>query len=104
MTPPSVVLHDGFSVVRDDLFPGGNHADFYAKVGTAPKSEMLARMHPDVARVQWRFNRVHHYVDYGPFKRNRLKRRSDIRIEPGVNDYGMRLRLIEEKDAPSGQG
>lgn len=86
---------------------GGNHADFYSKEGTTPKSEMLARMHPDVARVQWRFNRVHHYVDYTPFKRNRLRRRGDLRLEPGVDDYGMKLRQLtpEEEAALSlGQG
>lgn len=81
---------------------GGNHADFYAKEGTLPKSEMLARMHPDVAKVVHRFSRVHHYVDYTPFKRNRLKRRAGALIEPGVNDYGMKLRLLTQ-DAPAGQ-
>lgn len=81
---------------------GGNHADFYEKEGTFPKSEMLVRMHPDVASLVHRFSRVHHHVDYSPFKRNRLKRRAGGLIEPGVNDYGMKLRLLTQ-DAPAGQ-
>lgn len=56
-------------------YSGGNTEAFYREEGTLAKSQMLARMHPDVARVVWRFNRWHHYVDYTPFKGNRLIRR-----------------------------
>lgn len=78
---------------------GGNTQEFYSKEGTFPKSEMLERMHPDVARVCWRFNRWHHYVDYTPFKYNRLRKRQkphpDITISKGVNEYGMVLKKTE---------
>lgn len=74
---------------------GGNTEAFYAKEGTLPKSEMLARMHPDVSRVVWKFNRWHHHVDYTPFRRNKLIRRIDIEVPDGVDDYGMRLRKIK---------
>lgn len=70
--------------------PGGNTAEFYAAEGTGPKSEMLARVHPDVARVAERFGRIHHQVDYGVFKQT-LKRREGLTIQPGVDDYGMIL-------------
>lgn len=53
---------------------GGNTDAFYAQEGTLPKSEMLARMHPDVASVVWKLNRWHHQVDYRPFHRNKLQR------------------------------
>lgn len=48
---------------------GGNSEEFYTKDegGTLPKSEMLAKMHPDVAKVVWKFNRWHHEVDYSGF-------------------------------------
>jgi hypothetical protein len=59
--------------------------------GTADKSQMLANMHPDVARVVWRYGRVHHYVDYRPFRNNKLKYKKDIVIPEGVNNYGMKL-------------
>lgn len=70
---------------------GGNTDAFYAREGTAPKSEMIARLHPDVARVAWRFGRVHHHVDYRPFRRNRLVLRQGVAPPAGVDDYGMRL-------------
>lgn len=49
---------------------GGNTAEFYGKEGTYNKSKMLEVIHPDVARVEWRYNRFHHHVDYRPFKDN----------------------------------
>lgn len=75
---------------------GGNTDEFYAKEGTLPKSEMLAKLHPDVAEVVWRFNRWHHHVDYTPFKRNQLIRRDDVVIPEGNNEYGMVLKDIRE--------
>lgn len=76
---------------------GGNTAEFYAKEGTLPKSRMLARMHPDVARVVWRFGRQHHYVDYRPFKANRLIRKPDIVIPEGTDNYGMHLVQLDKE-------
>jgi len=73
---------------------GGNHADFYAREGTLPKSRMLVDMHPDVARLVWKFHRWHHHVDYDPFKVNRLIRRPDAEIPSGVNNYGMGLKVV----------
>ena len=52
--------------------PGGCHADFYSVEGTRPKSEMQVRLHPDVSRLVWKFGRIHHHVDYRPFRANRL--------------------------------
>ena len=49
---------------------------------------MIADLHPDVAKVVWRFNRWHHHVDYKPFKKNALMRTVDI--PEGINDYGIR--------------
>ena len=56
---------------------------------------MLSEMHPDVARIAWRFNRLHHYVDYSPFKRNALIRTAEYAVPPGPNNYGMRLTQIK---------
>lgn len=69
---------------------GGNTDELY-KDGTLAKSQMLVRLHPDVARLMWRYNRHHHYVDYSSFKKNKLVRRPDIEVEDGVNNYGMKL-------------
>jgi hypothetical protein len=70
---------------------GGNTDAFYANEGTLPKSRMLAKAHPDVARVVWKFGRWHHHVDYAYFRRNKLVRRSDIELRDGLDDYGMQL-------------
>jgi hypothetical protein len=76
---------------------GGNTKEFYDKEGTWAKSEMLARMHPDVAKVVWRFNRWHHHVDYSGFKRNnQLRLRPDVMVPRGINNYGMKLIYPEE--------
>lgn len=71
---------------------GGNTDAFYDKEGTLPKSQMLADLHPDVARVVWRFGRWHHHVSYKNFKRNRLKFVDGFVMPDGPNEYGMRLR------------
>lgn len=96
-----VMLKAGWATVQFNAFlqnkaktqsvKGGNHADFYAAEGTLPKSQMLARMHPDVAKVVWRFKRWHHHVDYSPFKSIALRCRPDEPADEGVNDYGMTL-------------
>ena len=54
---------------------------------------MLADLHPDVARVVWKYGRWHHYVDYGPFKKNKLRFKSGVeeRLTSKPNNYGMRL-------------
>jgi len=75
---------------------GGNTDEFYVKEGTLPKSQMIERLHPDVAEVVWRFNRWHHHVDYTPFKRNPLVRRADAVVLEGVDTYGMALKDIRE--------
>lgn len=70
---------------------GGNTQEFYEKEGTLPKSKMLEDLHPDVAKVVWKFNRWHHHVDYKPFKKNRLIKKQGLVIPDVVNNYGMKL-------------
>lgn len=87
------------------VMSGGNTADFYhregvvgrgayADGGTTAKSEMLAKVHPDVARVTWRFGRVHHYVNYRPFRENRLILRKGVVVPSEPNNYGMSVRPL----------
>jgi hypothetical protein len=64
---------------------GGNTDDFYIREGTLPKSRMLARMHPDVAHVTWRFGRWHHRVDYSRWLNKGLVR--DPEYTPTVSEY-----------------
>lgn len=95
------MLKDGWCTVQFNAFlqmksttqtmGGGNTAEFYAAEGTRAKSQMLVDLHPDVARAVTRFGRDHHFVDYGPFRSNRLRRRPDVEVAPGVDDFGMIL-------------
>jgi hypothetical protein len=80
--------------LRTQTMKGGNTDAFYAAEGTLPKSQMLVRLHPDVARLTWKFGRWHHQVNYGPFRANKLIRRDDIAIPSGVDNYGMVLRQL----------
>jgi hypothetical protein len=95
------MLKDGWCTVQFNAFlqdkawtqsvKGGNTKEFYEKEGTYPKSEMLVRLHPDVSRLVYKFRRWHHYVDYTPFKDNKLIRKKDIEIKEENNEYGLIL-------------
>jgi hypothetical protein len=95
------VLKDGLCTIQFNAFlcgkittqrmRGGNSAEFYDDEGTYPKSKMLADMHPDVAEVVFKFGRWHHYVDYTPFKKNRLIKVVNTEKMPKVNNYGLEL-------------
>ena len=93
------VLKDGWCTVQFNAFiqekattqtmKGGNEEIY--KNGTLDKSKMLAKLHPDVAEVVWKFNRWHHKVDYKPFKKNKLKKKKGLKIKKGINNYGMKV-------------
>jgi len=95
------VLKDGLCTIQFNAFlcgkvttqrmSGGNTKEFYDDEGTLPKSEMLAKLHPDVAKVVFKFGRWHHHVDYKPFKKNRLILEDKDKVYSGVDSYGMRL-------------
>ena len=99
------VLKDGFCTIQFNAFlaekvttqrmSGGNTEEFYKTDGTKDKSQMLVDMHPDVAKVVWKFNRWHHHVEYRPFKKNRLAIDPRFVSKSIVNEYGMVLRQVE---------
>lgn len=82
--------------VRTQVLKGGNTDAFYSKEGTLPKSEILVKMHPDVAKVVYKFKRWHHYVDYSPFKNLKLEKKDNLKIESGINNYNMKLVKIKQ--------
>jgi len=78
------------------VLKGGNTDAFYSKEGTIPKSKMQVQLHPDVSKLTWRYGRWHHHVNYNKFKReNRLILKDDVKIEDKVNNYGLKLKKIE---------
>ena len=100
-------LKDGWVTIQFDTFlgdkigtqtvKGGNTKEFYSVEGTTPKTVMLKQMHPDLTDIVFKFGRVHHNVNYTPFKNNRLIRRPDVVIPEGVDNYGMKLKTVEVK-------
>ena len=80
--------------LRTQVLGGGNTAEFYAKEGTGNKSRMLKEAYPEYTDLVWRFQREHHFVNYLPFKETLLKRKPGVVVEPGINNYGMKIRTI----------
>lgn len=95
------VLKDGWCTIQFNAFiqekketqglGGGNTEAFYKNEGTYNKSKMLVDLHPDVAKMTKKYNRVHHTVNYKKFKTNRLIIKEGITILDEVNNYGMKL-------------
>ncbi len=90
---------------RTQAMKGGNTDEFYhregtkgqgryAENGTTAKSQMLVRMHPDVARIAWRYERVHHHLDYRRLRDQKLMLRKGIVLPEAPNSYGMTLRAL----------
>jgi hypothetical protein len=81
--------------VATQTLGGGNTAEFYAKEGTAPKSEMLKAVHPDVTRLVWKFGRHHHHCDYKRFKQPLLRKPDAVMESPTAK--AMRLVAREKR-------
>ena len=77
---------------------GGNTDELYKDDGRLKMAESLIEQHPDIVKVAWKFNRHQHQVDYSSFKRRKLRKKPGVVIPEGVNDYGMRLAIINPKD------
>lgn len=74
---------------------GGNTDRLYKQDetfdGRLEMARSLQRQHPDVVCITRKWGRWQHHVDYRPFKNNKLIRKIGIKIDPGVNNYGMKL-------------
>jgi len=89
------------------VLKGGNTEEFYhaegkvqdgeryADTGTLAKSQMLANVYPQYCKVVRKFSRIHHEVNYRPFKTQKLIRRDDIKISTEPNEYGMKLKQVK---------
>lgn len=98
------MLKDGWCTVQFNAFlqqktatqkiKGGNTEAFYAHEGTLAKSQMQVQLHPDVSRLVHRFGRIHHHVDYSPFRHNMLAKKPGVEIPP--DGFGMKLVRISQ--------
>jgi hypothetical protein len=85
------------------VLSGGNTGEFYhaegsvkdgakySDTGTINKSKMVAEVHPDMAKVVWKFNRWHHTVNYRVFSNQKLIKHENSATPKKIADYGMRL-------------
>lgn len=100
------ILKDGLCTIQFNAFlagkattqkiKGGNTEEFYAGEGTLPKSQMLEDLHPDVAKVVWKFSRWHHEVNYSGYTQELKLNPSVVVGSNKINDYGMRVIQTEE--------
>ena len=99
-------LKDGWCTIQFNAFLGdksttmkmkGGNTDTIYNTGDNRRefAESLQRQHPDVVKVVWKFGRWHHQVNYSPFKKNKLIRKSGLVIPDKINNYGMVLRKLE---------
>jgi hypothetical protein len=77
--------------IATQICKGGNTDTLYTK-GTLEKSQMMVNTHPDVSKVIKRFNRVHHLVNYKPFEKNKLIRKSSFVAENINKEYGFKFK------------
>lgn len=77
---------------------GGNTDELYKQDkefdGRLAMAESLKEQHPDVTEIVWKWGRWQHSVDYRKFKRNKLIKKQGLIIKPGVDNYGMELKII----------
>jgi len=82
--------------VQTMIMKGGNTESLYLiknqeKDGRYLMAESLKKQHPDVTTITKKWGRWQHHVDYSKFKTNKLKKKKDIIINDGINNYGMEL-------------
>lgn len=75
---------------------GGNTDNVYTDGDNRLKfAQSLVEQHPDVAKVTQKFGRWHHHVNYKPFAKNKLIKKTGLEIPNRVNEYGMVLKNVE---------
>lgn len=112
------ILRGGFCTIQFNAFlqekmdtqklKGGNTTEFYhrdsmpskgqkySSTGTLDKTKLLISVYPDIAKMVYRYKRIHHHVDYSEFKKMKLIKKNNLEIENGINNYGMELRIKKD--------
>lgn len=74
---------------------GGNTDTIY-HIGTGVKSRALARLHPDVTKVVYKYGRIHHEVNYSGFLYNDWKLKEGFEYDGGDHEYDMYMTTLDE--------
>lgn len=61
--------------------------------GRLAMAKSLQEQHPDIVTIKWKWGRWQHSVDYSKFRNNKLIPKKDLKIESGINNYGMKLKV-----------
>lgn len=97
------VLKDGWVTVLFNAFLVSKKTTMTVKGGMTPHyqgdgrlkmAQEITTRHPDVARVSWKWGRWQHHVDYRPFRKNRLRLKPGIVVQPDNDEHGMRLQSL----------
>ncbi len=106
------VLADGLTTVLVNLFmidkkttmtmKGGNSDALYKGDGRLRMARSLEQAWPGIVRVDYRYGRPQHVVDWGQFKTPlRLRADVDLAALPAVDEYGMTLVQRAEVRSPA---
>jgi hypothetical protein len=93
----ATVLFNAFLAFKETTMTmkGGNSDELYVEDGRLKMAQSLVDQHPDVTRIIERWGRPQHLVDYRPFRFNELRRRPDVEVPAGVDNFGMRLERLD---------
>lgn len=93
----STVLFNAFLAYKETTMTmaGGNTDELYQGDGRRRMAESLIQQHPDVTKLAWKWGRWQHQVDYRPFRHNHLRRKPQVEVREGVDNFGMRLQKLE---------
>lgn len=59
--------------------------------GRLEMAKSLQRQHPEIVKIKRKWGRWQHSVDYSSFKKNILIKKDNIKINSGINNYGLEL-------------
>jgi hypothetical protein len=104
------VLKDGWCTVLFNAFicdkqstmlmKGGNTEDYQkSEDAREAATRVLLEEHPDVARETYKWGRVHHHVDYRPFKKRKLILKEDAKLDMEW-EFALKANPGFEDDAP----
>ena len=95
------ILKDGYCTILFNAFlqekagtmtiKGGNTEELYKDDGRLKMAQSLVDQHPDICKITWKFGRWQHQVNYEVFSRTKLKKKHNLNINEGVNNYDMIL-------------
>ena len=77
----------------DELYRQDKHFD-----GRLEMAKSLQAQHPDVVKITQKWHRWQHQINYAVFTQQ-LKRKPDVKVKSGVDNYGMVLKHIPVKKA-----